>query len=660
MNKYFTASVFVVFFLLNSFRLSAEVHLPKLVGDNMIIQRDTRVNIFGTALRVERVTVVFMNRIYAALPDENSEWVISLPPLPAGGPYEMEIFGKNTLKIHNIMIGEVWLASGQSNMEWKLEDKVTNHQIEIANANYPDIRFIDVKNTISAQAETDFESEGWRACSPKTAGKFSAAAYFFARDVFKTYNVPVGIIQAEWSGTPAEAWVSTTTLKQFPEFKDVAEKLDKCTVNLTELSTVYTTRLEAWKKTVPKLDRGYTDKRPWYEKKIKDEETWKPMKLPCYWETAGLGGYDGVTWFRKEIEVPRSEAGNTLTLCLGKIDNEDITWFNGEKIGETKEANQVRKYTIPGKLVKSGRNVIVVRVNDTHGNGGIWGNPADLKILSPYYSVSLAGEWKYKTAVDVSRMPKYPTELRDQNSPGVLFNGMIEPVIPYTIKGVIWYQGESNATRAYQYRNLFPALIRDWRAAWKQKDDFAFLFVQLANYKAAAPQPGESDWAELREAQTFALNEPNTGMVVSIDIGDANDIHPRNKLDVGKRLFLAARKVAYKDSTVVNAFGPLYKSMTIENNKIHILFDNASGGLKSKNGTLKGFAIAGYDKKFYWANARIDSNTVVVWSEMVPKPTAVRYAWADNPEGCNLYNVEGLPASPFRTDQWQGLTFNAK
>jgi sialate O-acetylesterase len=660
MNKASTLSLTVITFLLFPLVALAEVQLPKLVGDNMIIQRDTRVAIFGKALRVERVTVVFLNHIYAALPDEHSEWMISLPPLPAGGPYEMEIFGKNTLKIKNIMIGDVWLASGQSNMEWKLEDKVTNAQIEIANAKYPDIRFIDVRNGMAARPQRTFESEGWQLCSPKTAGKMSAVAYFFARELHKTYNVPVGVIQAEWGGTPAEAWVSTATLKQFPEFKESVEKLEKCSANLAELYDTYTAKRDAWKKKIPNVDRGYIDKRPWYEKKIKDEDEWKTMKLPGYWESAGLDGYDGVTWFRKVIQVPKSEAGMPLTLHLGKIDDEDITWFNGVKIGETKDASQVRKYTVPAELVKSGTNVIVVRVNDTYGNGGIAGDPADLKAQSSFFATSLAGNWSYRTALDVTSMPKPPAELRDQNSPGVLFNGMIAPVIPYTIKGVIWYQGESNATRAYQYRNLFPALIRDWRAAWKQKEEFPFLFVQLANYKAPQVQPGESDWAELREAQVFALNEPKTAMAVTIDIGDATDIHPRNKLDVGRRLALAARKMAYADSTVKEHSGPVYKTMTVEGNKIRLLFDFAADGLVAKKGALKGFAIAGEDKKFYWANARIDGNSVVVWSEMVPKPTAARYAWADNPAGCNLYNTAGLPASPFRTDQWRGLTFNVK
>lgn len=660
MKQASTLYLTVITFLLFPLAALAEVQLPKLVGDNMIIQRDTRVAIFGKALRVERVTVVFLNHIYAALPDEHSEWMISLPPLPAGGPYEMEIFGKNTMKIKNIMIGDVWLASGQSNMEWKLEDKVTNSQIEVANAKYPDIRFIDVRNAMAARPQRTFESEGWQLCTPKTAGKMSAVAYFFARELHKTYNVPVGVIQAEWGATPAEAWVSTATLKQFPEFKESVEKLEKSSANLAELYDTYTAKRDAWKKKTPNVDRGYIDKRPWYEKKIKDEDEWKTMKLPGYWESAGLDGYDGVTWFRKEIQVPKSEAGMPLTLSLGKIDDEDIAWFNGVKIGETKDASQVRKYTVPAELVKSGTNVIVVRVNDTYGNGGIAGDPADLKAQSSFFATSLAANWSYRTAIDVTSMPKPPAELRDQNSPGVLFNGMIAPVIPYTLKGVIWYQGESNATRAYQYRNLFPALIRDWRAAWKQKEEFPFLFVQLANYKAPQVQPGESDWAELREAQVFALNEPKTGMAVTIDIGEATDIHPRNKLDVGKRLALAARKIAYADSTVKEHSGPVYKTMTVEGNKIRLLFDFAADGLVAKKGALKGFAIAGEDKKFYWANARIDGNSVVVWSEMVPKPTAARYAWADNPEGCNLYNTAGLPASPFRTDQWRGLTFNVK
>ena len=658
MSKHFTLSSFLFLFSVTS--LYAEVRLSKLIGDNMIMQRDVPVPVFGSALRVERVTVVFMNRLYAALPDEHGEWMIALPPLPAGGPYEMEIFGKNTLKISNIMIGDVWLASGQSNMEQKLQDKVNNHETEIAAANYPNIRFIDVKNSMAAQPQRNFESAGWQICSPRTAGKISVVAYFFVRDLHKNYNVPVGIVQADWGDTPAEAWMSTAALKKFPEFRESAEKLEKCQINLNELHTAYMGTFEAWHKKVNAVDRGYQGKTPWYAKKIKDEPAWETIKLPCYWENAGLRGYDGVMWFRKEIQVPRSEAGQPLTLYLGKIDDEDITWFNGVPVGETKEANRVRKYTVPGNLVKSGKNVIAVRVNDVSGNGGIAGDAADLRVQSSFFTNSLAGDWHCQTAIDVSQMPRPPAEMRDQHSPGVLFNSMIAPLIPYAIKGVIWYQGESNVSRAYQYRNLFKALIRDWRAAWKQKEELPFVFVQLANYKTSQPQPGESDWAELREAQAFALTEAKTAMATAIDLGEAADIHSCNKAEAGRRLALAARKIAYADTTMKEFSGPLYRAMAIEGRYMRLLFDYIADGLLARKGPLKGFAIAGEDKIFHWANARIEGNTVVVWSETVPKPVAVRYAWADNPDNCNLYNTAGLPASPFRTDQWRGLTFNVK
>ncbi len=632
--------------------------MPKLVGDNMILQRDARVTIFGSALRVERVTVTFQFRVYYALPNERGEWFISLPPMPAGGPYEMEIFGKNTIQLKNIMVGEVWLASGQSNMEWKLADQVNNHKAEIAAANYPDIRFVDVKNTIAAHPHRDYSPGGWQLCSPKTAGQFSAVAYFFARELHQLYKVPIGIVQAEWGGTPAEAWVSTATLKQFPEFKEAADKLDHIGGDLEEKQTAYNASLSAWQKTMAARDRGYAAKKPWYEPRIQDEDTWHTMRLPGLWENAGLPGYDGAMWFRKEVEVPKTEAGMPLHLHLGKIDDEDIAWFNGTEVGRTSGWDTPRHYIVPGKLVKAGRNMIVVRINDTGGGGGLHGNPADLRLESQFFKATLAGEWHCRTAVDISTMPKPPAELRDQNSPGVLYNGMIAAVVPYTIRGVIWYQGESNASRAYQYRNLFPALIRDWRTAWGQKEPFPFLFVQLANFKAPQPQPGESEWAELREAQTFALNEPKTAMAVAIDIGDANDIHPRNKLDVGKRLALAARGVAYEDTLLKTYSGPMFRSMTVEGNKVRILFDHTADGLLARKGVPKGFAIAGEDRKFVWAHARIEGNSVVVWSAAVPKPTAVRYGWADNPE-CNLYNTEGLPASPFRTDQWPGVTVAA-
>jgi sialate O-acetylesterase len=634
----------------------ADVRLPKLVGDHMVLQRDTKLAIWGWADAGEKVTVTFQNKKYTATPDANGKWMVSLPALKAGGPYEMTIAGKNTLTIKDILIGDVWLASGQSNMEWNLGWTVNNFEQEIANANFPQIRVLDVKNAIAFTPQTDFESDGWKICSPENAGKFSAVGYFFSRELHQKYKVPVGLITSEWGGTPSESWTSPQALKAFPEYGKVVEDMESRGTAIQDEMKAYDTKLKEWQSSVSGADRGYAASPQWNAADFTPTD-WPAMKLPGLWESASLPDYDGIVWFRKEVMIPETEAGKEISLQLATIDDIDSTWFNGALVGTTNAYNIARKYTVPANLVKAGKNVITIRVIDTGGGGGIYGEAKDMQLVSGEKTIaSLADQWQYQTALDISQMPAKPKVTYNQNSPAVLYNAMIAPLAPYAIKGAIWYQGESNAGRAYQYRTLFPAMIKDWRTQWKQ--DFPFLFVQLANFMNITEQPVESDWAELREAQSMTLSLPKTGMAVIIDIGDANDIHPRNKQDVGHRLALAAQKVAYQDNVVYA--GPTYKSMKTDGNKIVLTFNNTGGGLVAKGGELKEFAIAGPDKQFVWANARIEGNTVVVSSSQVTNPVAVRYAWSNNPSKANLYNKEGLPASPFRTDDWPGLTISKK
>jgi sialate O-acetylesterase len=634
----------------------ANVRLPKLVGDNMVLQRDAPLPIWGWADSGETVTITFQGKKYSAKPGNKGKWMVTLPAMKAGGPHTMTIAGKNTITVKNILIGDVWLASGQSNMEWPLSQTVNNYQQEIANANYPQIRMIDVKNTIAFSPQTEFESEGWKITSPENAGKFSAVGYFFARDLHQRYKVPVGIIMSEWGGTPSEAWTSAQALKPFPEYQATLTEMEKNGIGIQQQMQDYQAKLKEWRNSVSGADRSLASATKWFSPDFAPSD-WPVMTLPGLWEDNALADYDGIVWFRKEVMLPAAEAGKELTLHLAAIDDADSTWFNGVYVGATDGYNIPRKYTIPGNLVKAGKNVITVRIVDTGGGGGIYGESKDLQLVSGEKIVaSLADKWQYQTAQDISKKPLSPKVVFNANSPSVLYNGMIAPLVPYAIKGAIWYQGESNAGRAYQYRTLFPAMIKDWRAQWKQ--DFPFLFVQLANYMKPSEQPADSEWAELREAQSMTLSLPNTGMAVIIDVGEEKDIHPRNKQDVGKRLALAAQKVAYNENSVYS--GPTYKSMKVEGNKIILTFDNAGGGLVAKGGNLKEFAIAGPDKKFVWANAIIQGNTVVVSSDNVSNPVAVRYAWANNPDKANLYNKEGLPASPFRTDDWPGITISKK
>jgi sialate O-acetylesterase len=380
-----------------------------------------------------------------------------------------------------------------------------------------------------------------------------------------------------------------------------------------------------------------------------DDSSWKTMNLPAAWEGAGLPGFDGVVWFRRIVELPEAWAGREAVLHLGPIDDIDTTWVNGTKVGETGVWTAPRDYKVPAKVLKAGRNVVAVRVLDTGGGGGIYGQPGQMKLSGSGEEVALAGAWKYKDSVPLGKCGPVPAR-PDQGNPNVvtvLYNGMIAPILPAAIRGAIWYQGESNAGKPAQYRTLLPTMIRDWRGRFSG-GEFPFLIVQLANFMAVQTRPSEGGWAELREAQLWtAQNVPKTGLAVITDIGDAADIHPKNKQDVGKRLALNALAIAHGRKLVCS--GPIYREMKARDGKIELRFDHVGGGLVARGDALKGFAIAGEDGAFEWADAVIEGDAVVVSSPKVPRPAAARYGWASNPIG-NLFNREGLPASPFRTD----------
>lgn len=624
----------------------ADVKMPAIFGNGMVLQRDKPVALWGWADAGEMVTVALADDAYTAVPDAAGRWQVLLNATPAGGPYTLTVAGKNRIQFTDVLFGDVWLCSGQSNMEWKVKSSGGIYDQDVVNSTNPNIRLIDVANTKKFSPQTDVGTSGWKAASPGTTPDFSSVAYFFARTLYERYQVPIGLISCEWGGTVAEAWASRDALQGYPYFLRRADSLGR-----VEVQYPLQQRVAAYQEAVQRQDQGYANRGAYWSNPVLATADWKKMALPGYWEDAGLPGVDGIVWFRKVIEVPGEAVGKDVRLTLGKIDDADSTYFNGERIGYTDARNTVRQYTVPGRLVKAGRNVIAIRVLDTSGGGGIGGDAKDLTMELNGVAVSLAGDWDYKLSVSQRELPPNPTvAANNPNVPTVLFNGMIAPLVPYGLKGAIWYQGESNASRALEYQTLFPALIADWRKQFGQ-GDFPFLFVQLANFMAVKPTPGESNWAELREAQSKTLSVPNTGQAVIIDLGEADNIHPKNKLDVGQRLALAAQRVAYGDQTIAHS-GPVYQSMLREGDKIRLTFDQVAGGLLAKNsadGTLKGFAVAGEDKNWVWANARIDQNTVLVWSDQVKNPVAVRYAWADNPEGCNLYNTANLPASPFRS-----------
>lgn len=639
-------SFFLVAFI--SIQAFSQVILPSFFGDNMVLQQKTSAPVWGKAKPngVIKVITSWDKKEYITKTNADGRWKIALTTPSAGGPYTITIKDdRKLLTLKNIMIGEVWLCSGQSNMEMPLAGwgKIYNYEREIAEANYPNIRIFQAKHTTTSYPMDDIEStnNGWQECSPATIPNFSATAYFFGRDLYKSQNVSIGLIHTSWGGTLAEAWTSEQSLREMPEFLEDIEDIKKDPVQIDQ---------NEWMKQVQENDFGLKNNVALAAQKNYNDYDWKTATLPGVWEENGLSNVDGIVWYRKTIDIPDNWTGNDLTLSLGSIDDGDITYFNGVQIGTTNGWDMERKYLIPAKLVKKGTAVIAVRVLDTGGGGGFHGSPLNMYI-SPVNKETLRenldGEWKYK--LSVSQRNQNPNL---ENRPTGLYNGMIAPFVSYAIKGVIWYQGEGNSGRSYQYRTLFPLMINDWRTKWGY--DFPFYFVQLANFMQVKEEPSESGWAELREAQFQTLRLENTGMATIIDIGDADDIHPKNKQDVGLRLSLQARKNTYGEDII--ASGPLYDSYRMEGDKIRIFFKPGTGKLTVKNDDiLKGFSIAGPDKKFYWADAKIEGNEVIVSSSSVAFPVAVRYAWADNPI-CNLYNEAGLPASPFRTDDWLGVT----
>lgn len=631
------------------------IELIPLFTDNMVLQQKQDIPIWGTAEPGGEVIVQLADQQKSVIVDTRGKWSIKLAPINASGPYELIISGEKTHRIKNVMIGEVWICSGQSNMEMPLSDtwgKVNNDKQEVAEANYPNIRLLMVDKVMANKPQDNFNSDGWKECSSETVPKFSAVAYFFGRKLNKDLNVPIGLIETAWGGTVVEAWTSSKALKSINEYVNEIKDLGSGLFEKKNSNKTNNKEQKAWVNEVQsKLKKSGIFSRS-YIKYGYDSKNWKTLDVPKTWESQNIN-FDGVMWVKKEITIPRTWEGKDLLLSLAAINDYDITWFNGEIVGSKPSVAMPRIYKIPQNLVKVGKNEITVLILDIGNNGGIYGDPKKTVIgYSKDATISLAGKWKYKKdnfdQNSLSQPPMWDVSAA-QNRPTVLYNGMINPLLPYGIKGAIWYQGESNAGRANQYRKLFKTLIADWRGAWGQ-ENFPFYFVQLANFMKRSNYPTDESWAHLREAQTMALELPNTGMAVTIDIGEAKDIHPKNKQEVGRRLALNALAKTYNKDIPYS--GPIYKSMKIKGNKIHLQFTNTNEGLKIKDSNqLKGFAIAGGDMKFIWAKAKIDGNEVIVWNSKIKNPVAVRYAWANNPL-CNLYNGADLPASPFRTDDW--------
>ena len=626
----------------------ADVRLPALLSDGMVLQREQAVRLWGWADPSEavRVEASWREGLVSTLADAEGRWSVELHTPVAGGPHSLVVSGKNRIELSDVWSGELWLCSGQSNMEWKLSSGIRDQAEEIAAANDPLLRQFNVQNNYSLEPEEDCNGS-WQICTPETAPGFIATGYFFARELRRELDVPVGLIASEWGGTVAESWTSDAGLAPLGDFGPQLARVAQARSGDSAPGESLADLRAAWFADVDARDPAPQGSAGWMDPAL-DDSAWERIAQPGGW-SGDNGAFDGIAWQRFEVVLPESWAGRDCTLHLGPVDDMDTTWFNGARVGGTEEPGrwqQARVYSIAGEHVRAGANSLVVRVLDTGGGGGMYGDAGAvrLELADESESVSIAGDWAFRRGPAVSSLPGYPSSnWFHHNYPTALHNGMIQPLIQATIKGAIWYQGESNVSRHSQYRDLFPAMIRDWRTLWGY--DFPFYFVQIAPFAYGGDQ-GQA--AALREAQLLALSVEQTGMACTMDIGEARDIHPRNKQDVGKRLALCAlandygREVAWR--------GPHYAAHSVDGAELSLEFEFADG-LRALDGELLHFQVAGADRVFMNAEARIEGERVVLRADGVEAPVAARYCWGAADMG-TLVNAAGLPASSFRTDDW--------
>lgn len=627
------------------FSASAKVTLPHIFSDNMVLQRKMPIHIWGSADAKEIVYVTLNGISQSATTDRAGKWEVLLPAMEAGGPFTVQVKGKeNEILLENVLIGDVWLCSGQSNMEFSLRGS-TNAREAIRYSDNKHIRLFTVPKNKQIAIEDDLSGGNWEECNPLTTPDFSAVAYYFGEALQKEVDVPIGLINSSWGGTDIETWTSWESAMANPAYMMYEGK------SLEQAIGYSSSDLERYNQALRIDDEGI--RKRWYSSEYEISDL-KVSELPSVWD-GELADEDGIVWFYKDVLLPQTVSGLSAVLSLGTVDDRDVTFVNGIKVGSTNNWFFNRKYALNPGVLKPGRNRIAVKVIDMEVKGGFTGKAKDFYLEVGGERYSLVGEWHYQPSVLTSHYGLGNQGSGPNAFSSLLYNGMIVPLVGYNLKGVIWYQGENNTNRAYAYRSLFPLMIKDWRKQWGY--NFPFIWVQLANFMSVDARPRESEWAELREAQNMALSLPATGQVVITDLGEAGDIHPKNKKDVGLRLAANALQVAYGRDTI--AAGPVYRSMKQISGKIILSFDNIGNGLKAKGdkyGYLNGFAIAGDDRKFVWAKAYIEDNKVVVFNESLKHPVAVRYGWGNNPNDMNLVNSAGYLASPFRTDSWPGIT----
>ena len=627
-----------IFFLATS-TLSAKVKLPKIFSSDMVLQRDKPIVIWGWADPGEQVTLNFINQSYKTTASPSGKWQVQMKSASAGGPYNLQV---NDISLDNILMGDVWLCSGQSNMAFLLMNAERGEEA-IKTSENPSIRLFTVPRNIEFKELDDVNGKAsWQKCNPETVKKFSAVAYFMARRLQKDLQVPIGLVHSSYGGTMIEDFISAQSLDTIARLKpmlsetqgrDIKQYMDNRIRNLKakygEMKP-YTDDSILWDTVKPVLPVP--------------SDKWPVMKLPTLWEKAGLPNTDGVIWFYKEIKLDRDDLKKEAFLSLGRIADQSVTFFNGQKLAASIDSRDlIREYTIPAGLLKEGVNQVLVRVANKGRNGGIWGPLSKMYVKTSGKKMMIDGDWRFK--IQDIKIAIHPNDI-----PASLYNAMISPLSSIQYKGVVWYQGESNANWANEYRNLLQTLIKDWRMNFKQPE-LPFIIVQLPNYKALSDSPQvNSSWALLREAQQESLQLPRVGLVVTIDLGVEDNIHPVFKEPVGERVALKALQMVYEKN--VAADGPVFKSMTVQGNKVMVTFNSSSGLSLKKNTTNSNFMIAGVDRKFQWAQARLDGDKLILWNESIAKPVAIRYAWADNPGNSSLNNGAGLPAQPFRSDKW--------
>lgn len=625
-------------FILNF--LCAEIKLPYIFSDNMVLQRNSEIIIWGSGSNGEKVSVQFKKQHKNTVTDKNGNWKISLKPETEGGPFEMIISGDNRIVLHNILIGDVFLASGQSNMEWNLASS-DGYQEELKSTSFPQVRHVKITKSINSLPQKDILKTQWNIADTSTLGDFSAVAYFFAKKMYKEKGVPIGIINSSWGGTVIEAWIPRDSFEKSEYFKNMISKIPE--VNIEDLQKQNIEKKTKFIEGILNSKVSDFDKTRFLSI-LSDDSFLAEIDVPKPWENQGYIALDGIVWLRKTVELTAEDCNQDAKIYLGQIDDEDVTYFNGQIIGQMKQWSDERVYTIPKQFLKEGKNIIAIKITDTGGGGGLWSQPDVLKLITSKQIIPLAGKWKIG-------IEEIFDSINQNEFPSIIYNSMIHPFIQTKISGIIWYQGESNIDRAYEYNKSFPLLIKSWRGFFGK--DLPFYFVQLSSLESPGKNSNEgSPWAELRDAQTKTLKLFNTGMVVTTDIGNPEDIHPKNKKTVGERL----ADLALKNGRV----SPVYKKSEITGGKVIVEF-SPSVKLISKDGkALRGFEIADKDQNFHSATAEIVENKIVVFNNEIVEPTAVRYGWKGDDSEINLFTDYRFPVSPFRTDNFELTTKDVK